>query len=133
MVAPYTGAWIEIKIGRLLHQTEVSLLIQERGLKFNMWIMKRIDEAVAPYTGAWIEISVEEIKESIDEKSLLIQERGLKLIPESWLSAYFKSLLIQERGLKWRIVKFYVLLVRVAPYTGAWIEINYSTGVLSIV
>ena len=55
VVAPYTGAWIEI------HSHSVNLS----------------NTHVAPYTGAWIEISGGQVQFTA-QKSLLIQERGLK-------------------------------------------------------
>ena len=55
MVAPYTGAWIEIR----LPAPAVALRV------------------VAPYTGAWIEIGIEEIKAAL-ASSLPTRERGLK-------------------------------------------------------
>ena len=36
-----------------------------------------------------------------------------------------KSLLIQERGLKYRLLLVVQVLYHVAPYTGAWIEIRF--------
>ena len=57
MVAPFTGAWIEIRSERdhvLAFVT--SLPSRERGLKFVMGAERKIKQLVAPFTGAWIEI-----------------------------------------------------------------------------
>ena len=56
-VAPYVGAWIEIKVKG--HSTCPGF--------------------VAPYVGAWIEISMSCCSDSIFDKSLPTWERGLKL------------------------------------------------------
>ena len=55
-VAPYAGAWIEIKrhVGYFLPLN------------------------VAPYAGAWIEIVNISLSNRITSRSLLMQERGLK-------------------------------------------------------
>ena len=57
LVAPYTGAWIEIFGASEVNQRErESHPTRVRGLKFHScvrWCALRI---VAPYTGAWIEI-----------------------------------------------------------------------------
>ena len=57
-VAPYAGAWIEIKAQTLLHSTlRPSLPTRERGLKFVRPIPIAPPTAVAPYAGAWIEMA----------------------------------------------------------------------------
>ena len=57
-VAPLVGAWIEIRNVGIRKQTDVSLPLWERGLKYLCVnnISKRWD--VAPLVGAWIEIIV---------------------------------------------------------------------------
>ncbi|CQR53524.1 hypothetical protein PRIO_1416 [Paenibacillus riograndensis SBR5] len=80
-VAPYTGAWIEIS-------SAASTIV---------------DGLVAPYTGAWIEIPRCPIRDTETYRSLLIQERGLKLTPGAATRCGYMSLLIQERGLKCRL------------------------------
>ena len=77
MVAPYTGAWIEIcHIHRhFLHNK--SLPTRERGLKFTVLQRFCRNFNVAPYTGAWIEIK-EQAANRRPMKSLPTRERGLK-------------------------------------------------------
>ena len=102
LVAPYTGAWIEI----------VSV--------------KQANEIakVAPYTGAWIEIiKVGLVMEDATE-SLPTRERGLKSTCRKSIKPIRKSLPTRERGLKLLYRMQGVSLNRVAPYTGAWIEIK---------
>ena len=57
--------------------------------------------------------------------SLLIQERGLKCRLLLVVQVLYQSLLIQERGLKFAICLYSQSALRVAPYTGAWIEILF--------
>ena len=56
-VAPFAGAWIEIKVapssGILV---SLSLPSRERGLKFDVDIAIRGYGCVAPFAGAWIEM-----------------------------------------------------------------------------
>ena len=57
MVAPYAGAWIEMKA--LFHHWlpfAWSPPMRGRGLKYEIDILNRTDVPVAPYAGAWIEI-----------------------------------------------------------------------------
>ena len=78
MVAPFTGAWIEIPWREANHRGHVSLPSRERGLKLRLSPAEVFAEkslpsrerglkfglvaedlgvmAVAPFTGAWIEI-----------------------------------------------------------------------------
>ena len=55
-VAPYAGAWIEILTLIAVVSLSVSLLMQERGLKFENATFSQVPLIVAPYAGAWIEI-----------------------------------------------------------------------------
>ena len=77
-VAPFTGAWIEIGLARAVVPACRSLPSRERGLKFQWMRTNALVHIVAPFTGAWIEI--------------------LTGSPSA-------------------------LLILVAPFTGAWIEI----------
>ena len=56
IVAPFTGAWIEIQFVPAHGTGAASLPSRERGLKFER-IRRGLDRIqVAPFTGAWIEI-----------------------------------------------------------------------------
>ena len=78
MVAPYTGAWIEIGIySKLETKTKV-----------------------APYTGAWIEIIFSTMRWAIVVGSLPTRERGLKFNGKEILPRLLTSLPTRERGLK---------------------------------
>ena len=58
-VAPFTGAWIEIRKSSKSGRHNVrSLPSRERGLKFGICVLYRYSQPVAPFTGAWIEISL---------------------------------------------------------------------------
>ena len=57
-VAPFTGAWIEIKSGGdAFKQAAESLPSRERGLKFELYFQRWAKLDVAPFTGAWIEMN----------------------------------------------------------------------------
>ena len=58
LVAPFTGAWIEIAHANQRCKALVSLPSRERGLKlFNpKYLLKAV--GVAPFAGAWIEIGI---------------------------------------------------------------------------
>ena len=101
MVAPYTGAWIEIRLLVECPNDALSLPTRERGLKFNFYIYYTSMSAVAPYTGAWIEI-----------KTLKKDFSGLAVAPYTgaWIEICCNvtvcvvslSLPTRERGLKSR-------------------------------
>ena len=57
-VAPFTGAWIEIRSHNMTKQIDI----------------------VAPFTGAWIEIGCGFVS-YLDRMSLPSRERGLKFVP----------------------------------------------------
>ena len=58
IVAPFTGAWIEIKLSQNTKMTStLSHPSRVRGLKSANSEGKRNRARVAPFTGAWIEIS----------------------------------------------------------------------------
>ena len=59
LVAPFTGAWIEIKkVLRDYETVRVSHPSRVRGLKFSLSHIKGKAIVVAPFTGAWIEILI---------------------------------------------------------------------------
>ena len=100
LVAPYAGAWIEIRICPRKAFRERSLPMRERGLKsYNAIFSPSLTQSlpmrerglkyfkrdrcsqpapVAPYAGAWIEISILRLRESNAALSLPMRERGLK-------------------------------------------------------
>ena len=88
VVAPFTGAWIEIK--RKLPIVEFgyrSLPSRERGLKFEFAPTLWIGCPVAPFTGAWIEIQMRLRPEAVACASLPSRERGLKCADSVWLTS----------------------------------------------
>ena len=56
LVAPFTGAWIEITVPTMRVFHRLSLPSRERGLKYSHPVVRRARIGVAPFTGAWIEI-----------------------------------------------------------------------------
>ena len=77
MVAPFVGAWIEIKQLETAHILFESLRSSERGLKFKWRIFDKCRKEVAPFVGAWIEI-VQQHQGRHKGRSLRSSERGLK-------------------------------------------------------
>ena len=131
LVAPFAGAWIEINVVRFTrHHT-----------------------AVAPFAGAWIEI-YPLYRSTLCTSSLRSPERGLKFLLVSTFCDSTKSLRSPERGLKFtgigdnaalmvslrsperglkydRAVKD-IEEISVAPFAGAWIEINFFIFLTSV-
>ena len=56
VVAPFTGAWIEILLTKDLNKTLMSLPSRGRGLKYQTILWQSTSKSVAPFTGAWIEM-----------------------------------------------------------------------------
>ena len=102
-VAPFTGAWIEMRISGTTAQIR----------------------QVAPFTGAWIEIPCS-ISFARVIMSLPSRERGLKfwLRPRCGCGPW--SLPSRERGLKFVASRLAARDAQVAPFTGAWIEIDQT-------
>ena len=59
------------------------------------------------------------------QTSLPSRERGLKFCVEKWYGQNMKSLPSRERGLKFTVVTVYIRRLAVAPFAGAWIEIDW--------
>ena len=122
MVAPYTGAWIEITLYWYIRGRLPSLPTRERGLKYPPVLDYARELTVAPYTGAWIEIIIQalfvyhpivapytgawiEIANpggvmARKSASLPTRERGLKFNEQHHECQLCKSLPTRERGLK---------------------------------
>ena len=112
-VAPFTGAWIEIarKVGPFIRQR------------------------VAPFTGAWIEIYTASSTASLICSSHPSRVRGLKSFIPAYACNDAESHPSRVRGLKYLwcpphkcrksvfLCKFRRMFF-VAPFTGAWIEIQ---------
>ena len=82
---------------------------------------------VAPYTGAWIEILFP-FSLSFHLLSHLTQVRGLKFGVVAQVFYAGMSHLTQVRGLKYELNNKIDEATDVAPYTGAWIEIMFSSS-----
>ena len=105
VVAPYTGAWIEIFS---LKSASLALTVAPytgAWIEIGQAQQWSIRPCVAPYTGAWIEINK--------------GERQLSLI---------KSHPTRVRGLKFKDTAENIMAWLVAPYTGAWIEIRRNVA-----
>ena len=79
---------------------------------------------VAPFTGAWIEIYDWSPVVRQNYGSLPSRERGLKLTGNPKTSGSAMSLPSRERGLKLICSLLRLVVLLVAPFTGAWIEIE---------
>ena len=101
-VAPFAGAWIEIKMG-----TDP----QDKAI-------------VAPFAGAWIEMKIQEHQMDKNEMSLPSRERGLKCKTAPLSHRLDQSLPSRERGLKLPPAQGLFFRCKVAPFAGAWIEIT---------
>ena len=129
MVAPYTGAWIEIYGNAVLPSFSISRSLHGSvDWNQNITSMYRMFSDVAPYTGAWIEISI------LSRKILNNRSRSLHgsvdwnlwlCLIQCWLH---RSLPTRERGLKSFVGLICHTLHPVAPYTGAWIEIGHNAN-----
>ena len=98
-VAPFTGAWVEIRGSPYrVAMVTVSLPSRERGLKLAM-TEKLVVDHVAPFTGAWVEIAVAG-RSILAQLSLPSRERGLKFHKELNNDGKNMSLPSRERGLK---------------------------------
>ena len=125
LVAPHTGAWIEIMIDK--EYFEKIKVAPHTGA----WIeicnalttVNRLNR-VAPHTGAWIEIStylpVMELNKSRSPHGSVNWNHHWKVI----FNIKIWSLPTRERELKYGYNTLTMLLYFVAPHTGAWIEIN---------
>ena len=77
---------MKFKDGNISTRMEASLLSWERGLKYLVYILFRLDHMVAPLVGAWIEMLNNCFVHSCN-KSLLSWERGLKssdMLVDAW-------------------------------------------------
>ena len=123
MVAPFTGAWIEIltRVQRQAHNyvapfTGAWIEIYQKLTKAQKYL-------VAPFTGAWIEIL---------QRAAHRQHSQVAPFTGAWIEistkavvvvASLRSLPSRERGLKYPLYARCIGLPHVAPFTGAWIEI----------
>ena len=79
---------------------------------------------VAPFVGAWIEM-LATVSVKSHGMSLRSSERGLKYYAKYLTPVVRESLRSSERGLKYMHLVHFLQHKRVAPFVGAWIEIEY--------
>ena len=101
MVAPFAGAWIEIKMNEYYCGITTVAPFAGAWIEINLYGINVTQNKVAPFAGAWIEIIFKDNQEC-KSASLPSRERGLKLL-------YMKEVINQ---------------LFVAPFAGAWIEIS---------
>ena len=101
MVAPFVGAWIEIKMFPHVSCGDVSLRSSERGLKCLCAVSGLIQNTVAPFVGAWIEIYIAAMEAQVENVAPFVG---------AWI----------EIGISFG--RYGLLMV--APFVGAWIEIS---------
>ena len=130
-VAPYTGAWIEITIKYRKKRFKKSHPTRVRGLKYILWHFLLPKHYVAPYTGAWIEI--------VDAwGNFTIPARRTLHGCVDWNNCdaikVFTSLRRTLHGcVDWNSwPSRNICSPRVAPYTGAWIEIDKLSGLKQV-
>ena len=129
-VAPFTGAWIEIfATDRQLQPSTESHPSRVRGLKCWKAHSHPALSGVAPFTGAWIEINRRCGDVRTSRMSHPSRVRGLKSSSCRFRYCWISSHPSRVRGLKFVLTQLMTVAVRVAPFTGAWIEIwGSSTG-----
>ena len=129
VVAPFTGAWIEIsEPTRIPCVRTRSLPSRERGLKSYSLDAVGVHGVVALFTGAWIEISAIALANWFPYVAPFTGAWiEIRTYPGCSL-VLTRSLPSRERGLKFLQVGVAVESGYVAPFTGAWIEILRSVN-----
>ena len=108
-VAPFTGAWVEIKISSCRIRRILSLPSRKRGLKL-----------IGP------------VPIYCQNRSLPSRERGLKYFARTPRPDRAQSLPSRERGLKFPHDHSRAGRLEVAPFTGAWVEIATLSSIISV-
>ena len=102
LVAPFTGAWIEILSAGMYSAGTASLPSRERGLKCSRRYYWGWSGTVAPFTGAWIEIN-HSLKVWADGLVAPFTGAWIEIQPQ-WRYAHGQqSLPSRERGLKFAV------------------------------
>ena len=123
-VAPFVGAWIEMVI------VQLSITLCRVAPFVGAWIeiltvfLTCTLMYVAPFVGAWIEIAAQTGDTWCIYMSLRSSERGLKYKRNPLKHPRITSLRSSERGLKFKTMNTVNTKFTVAPFVGAWIEIN---------
>ena len=76
-VAPFTGAWIEIRIDVKYVRTTIVAPFTGAWIEIKIELEELAKSTVAPFTGAWIEMFYSLISK-LDYRSLPSRGRGLK-------------------------------------------------------
>ena len=122
-VAPFTGAWIEIP-GKLCSWCPLVVApFTGAWIEIEDMAGGARHQFVAPFTGAWIEIRWF-CRPGWSPWSLPSRERGLKSYQRRGNGRVRKSLPSRERGLKSSAASWCRAWAPVAPFTGAWIEMH---------
>ena len=99
-VASFTDAWIETVTRSKTTRTDLSHLLQMRGLKPQSTQRNLEERQVASFTDAWIETIAVGVAMIGPATSHLLQMRGLKPCGSCIICRKRKSHLLQMRGLK---------------------------------
>ena len=105
----------------------MSLPVRERGLKYRLFAVNRMERDVAPCAGAWVEIPMEKtagILTPVAPCAGAWVEIGKTLAGVLSIA----SLPVRERGLKFIGVILLGYQLLVAPCAGAWVEIFGQHG-----
>ena len=100
-----------------------SLPSRERGLKYSYFCKKHGRMSSLPSRERGLK-SYRFDEAKAEDMSLPSRERGLKLHSHSFMPSHRLSLPSRERGLKWYMETEFGLIRSVAPFAGAWIEIQ---------
>ena len=122
-VAPLSGAWIEISVNGVLGPASSVAPLSGAWIEMSIsWGVSAKSSPVAPLSGAWIEIYVF-CSFMASNSSLPSRGRGLKSQRGQVRSAPRRSLPSRGRGLKYKSSRRSKGGGKVAPLSGAWIEI----------
>ena len=120
LVAPFTGAWIETSRRRAIFLFRLSHPLRVRELKHLNSLTTNAKKCVAPFTGAWIE-TIFGFFERSWRSSHPLRVRELKPCTSTVDNERKRRTLYG--CVNWnRIHLSLSLMLRVAPFTGAWIE-----------
>ena len=104
LVAPFTGAWIEILSHGCRCQSLWVAPFTGAWIEIQALISSARTRPVAPFTGAWIEITDSSPYTIAYARSLPLRERGLKYGRRLDTRRRYGSLPLRERGLKYDII-----------------------------
>ena len=123
LVAPFTGAWIEINMAQTVIQEIQVAPFTGAWIEIRRWECPCCPAAVAPFTGAWIEIEPGQTLR-LTAKVAPFTGAWIEIRCHHSRHRQLASLPSRERGLKSIRAGSYHWRSWAAPFTGAWIEMR---------